>query len=218
MGRMTGPYAAASATISSRGPAVAAPPLDSRVSRYDNPCVDVRRDVIERLDGAGIGYFVTGSEAMAIHALAYRATNDIDLVVRLDPAAYESRLRPAFEPEYLVNDPIRVGHRWLGAVIHVTAIGKADLVMRDLDPWGDSAFARRVQAEDPALGKTWVSSIEDLLIAKAEFAAGDLSGLQARDCRRIAAASPDLDLAYVRSQAAGLGLSAFLAEVIARVD
>jgi len=174
--------------------------------------------VIERLDGAEIGYFVTGSEAMAIHGLAYRATNDIDLVIRLDPAAYDARLRRAFEPEYLVNDPIRIENRWLGAVIHVTAIGKADLVIRDPDPWGESAFARRVRVEDPALGQTWVSSIEDLLVAKLEFAAGDLGGLQARDCRRIVASSPGLDLAYVRAQAAGLGLTAFLAEISAHAD
>jgi hypothetical protein len=65
--------------------------------------MDVRWDVIERLDGAAIGCFVTGSEAMAIHGLGYRATNDIDLVIRLDPEAYEARLRPAFEPAYLVT-------------------------------------------------------------------------------------------------------------------
>jgi hypothetical protein len=180
--------------------------------------VDVRRDVIERLDGAGIGYFVTGSEAMAIHGLAYRATNDIDLVIRLDSADYEARLRPAFEPAYLVNELIRIGHRWLGAVIHVTAVGKADFVIRDPDPWGESAFARRVQIDDPALGFVWVSSLEDLLIAKLEFADGDRAGLQARDCRRIVASRPRLDLAYVRAQVSGLGLTALLEDVLAHAD
>ena len=55
-------------------------------------------DVIERLAAADIGFFVTGSEAMAVLGMAYRATNDIDLVLDLDPAAYEHRLRPAFSP------------------------------------------------------------------------------------------------------------------------
>ena len=186
-----------------------------RAPRRDNRRVDVRRDVIERLDGAAIGCFVTGSEAMAIHGLAYRATNDIDLVIRLDPAAYEARLRPVFEPAYLVNQPLRIGHRWLGAVIHVTAVGKADLIMRDPDPWGEAAFARRVRVDDPALGQVWVSSVEDLLIAKLEFADGDRGGLQARDCRRIAESRPGLDLDYVRAQASGLGLAALLSEVLA---
>ena len=167
--------------------------------------MDVRRDVIERLGGAGIGYFVTGSEAMAVHGLAYRATNGIDLVIRLEPA-------------YLVNEPIRIGYRWLGAVIHLTAIGKADFVIRDSDPWGESAFARRVQIEDPALGLTWVSSVEDLLIAKLEFADGDSAGLQARDCRRNVASWPGLDHAYVRAQASGLRLGAVLDDVLAHAD
>lgn len=180
--------------------------------------MDVRRDVIERLDGAGIGYFVTGSEAMAIHGLAYRATNDIDLVIRVDPTDYETRLRPAFEPDYLVNELIRIGHRSLGAVIHVAAVGKADFVLRDPDVWGESAFARRVQIDDPALGLTWVSSLEDLLVAKLEFAGGDRGGLQARDCRRIVVSSPGLDLAYVRAQASGLGLTAFLEDVLVHAD
>ncbi len=175
----------------------------------------MRRDVIERLDAAAIECFVTGSEAMAIHGLAYRATNDIDLVIRIDPAAYEARLRPAFEPAYLVNEPLRIGHRWLGAVIHVTAIGKADLIMRDPDPWGEAAFARRVRVDDPALGPVWVSSVEDLLVAKLEFAAGDMAGLQARDCRRIVEAWPGLDLDYVRARGSGLGLAELLAELVA---
>lgn len=177
--------------------------------------MDVRRDVIERLDRAAIAYFVTGSEAMAIHGIAYRATNDVDLVIRLDAAAYDARLRPAFEPAYLVNEPIRIGHRCLGSAIHLTAVGKADLIMRDPDPWGETAFARRVRVDDPAIGATWVSSVEDLLIAKLEFADGDRASLQARDCQRIAAASPQLDLAYVRAEASGLRLTALLEDVLA---
>jgi hypothetical protein len=117
-----------------------------------------------------------------------------------------------------VNELIRIGHRCLGAVIHVTAVGKADFVIRDPDPWGESAFARRVQIDDPALGSTWASSVEDLLVAKLEFADGDRVGLQARDCRRIAASRSGLDLAYVRAQASGLGLTALLEDVLAHVD
>ncbi len=58
--------------------------------------MDVRRDVIDRLEAAGIGYFVTGSEALAVLGIAHRATNDIDLVVDVGPTAYESLLRPLF--------------------------------------------------------------------------------------------------------------------------
>lgn len=93
--------------------------------------MDVRRDVIERIETAGIGYFVTGSEALAIHGLAYRATNDVDIVLDVDPAGYESLVRPVFQPEYLVNPLARVAGKWPGSAIHVEAVGKAAFVVRD---------------------------------------------------------------------------------------
>ncbi len=178
--------------------------------------MDVRRDVIERLEAAGVDYFVTGSEALAALGVAYRATNDIDLVADLDPAGYESRLRPLFEPDYLVNDLIRVPGKWLGSVIHVEAVGKADLILREPDDWGTSAFARRRRIEDPALGGVWITTPEDLLIAKLEFTDGNLDGLQGRDCIRIVQAILMLDLVYLQVHAASLGLSRLLDEVLAR--
>lgn len=181
-----------------------------------NPAMDVRRDVIDRLKAAGIDYYVTGSEALAALGVAYRATNDIDLVLDLEPSAYGSRLRPLFEPDYLVNDLIRVPGKSLGSVIHVESVGKADLILREPDDWGASAFARRHLIEDPALGGVWVTTPEDLLIAKLEFAEGNLDGLQGRDCVRIVQAIPDLDVAYLQVHAASLGLETLLDEVLAR--
>jgi hypothetical protein len=178
--------------------------------------MDVRRDVIDRLEAAGIGYFVTGSEAMAALGIAFRATNDIDIVLDLVPTAYETRLRSRFEPDYLVNDLIRVGGKSLGSVIHVEAVGKADLILRDPDPWGAAAFGRRRRLDDPGLGHPWVSTAEDLLLAKLEFADGNPDGLQARDCIRVTQAVADLDLPYVRRHAASLGLGSLLNEVLRR--
>lgn len=178
--------------------------------------MDVRRDVIDRLEAAGFAYFVTGSEALAVLGVAFRATNDIDIVLDLAPSAYESRLRPRFEPDYLVNDLVRLPGKWLGSVIHVQAVGKADLILRDPDGWGASAFERRRRIDDPGLGSVWVSTVEDLLVANIEFTEGALDGLQGRDCIRIAQAVPGLDLAYVREHAASLGLEDLLDEVLAR--
>ena len=186
------------------------------VGTTDNPGMDVRRDVIDRLEAAGIGYFVTGSEALALLGVAYRATNDIDIVAHLGPAEYESRLRPLFEPDYLVNDLIRVSGKWLGSVIHVEAVGKADLILREPDRWGAGAFERRLRIDDPGLGLVWVTTAEDLLLAKLEFAEGMLDGLQGRDCTRIVQAIPGLDLAYLRRHATSLGLQLSLDEVLAR--
>ncbi len=177
--------------------------------------MDVRRDVIDRLESGSVRYFVTGSEALAIHGVAYRATNDIDILLDIEPAGYESLIRPLFEPVYLVNDLLRVPARWLGSVIHIEAVGKADLIVRDRDRWGAAAFDRRLRWSDPALGEVWVSTVEDLLIAKLEFTGGTLDGLQGRDCIRIVQAFPRIDLAYVRSHTASLRLDGLLDEVLA---
>ena len=175
-------------------------------------------DVIERLGAAGIECFVTGSEAMAVLGIAYRATNDIDLVLDLDPAEYESRLRPAFEPEYLVAPLLHVGRRWMGSAIRSRGeVFKADFVIREPDPWGVDAFRRAIAVDDPGLGIVRVSTIEDLLLAKLEFADGDLGGLQGRDVLRLLVACGDrLDDTYLRRHAAGLGVSALLDEAVRR--
>ena len=175
-------------------------------------------DVIERLAAAGIGFFVTGSEAMAVLGIAYRATNDIDLVLDLEPAAYERRLRPAFEREYLVAPLLHVGRRWMGSAIRSRGeVYKADFVIREPDAWGKDALRRAITVDDPGLGIVRVSTIEDLLLAKLEFADGDLDGLQGRDILRLLVASGDrLDNAYLRRHAAGLGVTAVLDEAVRR--
>ncbi len=175
-------------------------------------------DVIQRLGEAGIGFFVTGSEAMAVLGIAYRATNDIDLVLDLDPAAYEHRLRPAFEPEYLVAPLLHVGRRWMGSAIRSRGeVYKADFVIREPDGWGTDALRRAITLDDPGLGSVRVSTIEDLLLAKLEFADGDLDGLQGRDILRLLVAFGNrLDDAYLRRHAAGLGVANVLDEAVRR--
>jgi hypothetical protein len=74
------------------------------------------RDVLRRLEAAGIDYFVTGSVALGAWA-TFRQTNDVDLVLRLARDEYESKDRPAFEPDYIVNPLSAHGIKALGAVI-----------------------------------------------------------------------------------------------------
>jgi hypothetical protein len=181
----------------------------------DNPGVDGRREVLDR---AGIRCFVTGSEAMAALGIAYRATNDIDLVLDLEPAAYETRLRPAFEPDDLVAPLLHVGTRWMGSAIRTSGqVHKADFVIREPDPWGIAAMERAVTLDDPALGAVRVSTAEDLLLAKLEFADGDLAGLQGHDIGRLLeAVGARLDLAYVRHHGVGLGVERRLEETLHR--
>ncbi len=149
--------------------------------------------------------------------LDFRATNDLDLVLDLAPGGYEGLLRPVFEPDYLVAPLLHVGRRWMGSAIRtVGEASKADFVIREPDPWGLAALERAVVIDDPAIGRVRVSTAEDLLLAKLEFASGDLDGLQGRDIGRLLVAGRPLDDAYVRRHAAGLGVNALLDEARAR--
>ena len=65
--------------------------------------MSVEREVLDRLDRLAIRHYVTGSWALSVHAEP-RMTRDLDLVLELDPADYERRIRPAFDDVFLVND------------------------------------------------------------------------------------------------------------------
>jgi hypothetical protein len=77
------------------------------------------RDVIRRLEAAEIEYFVTGSLALGAWA-TFRQTNDVDVVIHIPPADYEARLRPAFEPDYIVNPLSPRGIKWLDLFLLVS--------------------------------------------------------------------------------------------------
>ena len=61
----------------------------------------VERDVLGRLDRMGVGYYITGSEALSVWAEP-RQTMDIDIVTDLPIDRYEAVIRPAFEDADLV--------------------------------------------------------------------------------------------------------------------
>ena len=67
-----------------------------------NSELEVLRDVVARLEGAGIAYRLTGSVAMSVYAEP-RMTRDIDIVVEL-AAGDARRVVELFSPEYCVSD------------------------------------------------------------------------------------------------------------------
>jgi hypothetical protein len=132
-------------------------------------------------------------------------TRDIDIVIAADAADYERRIRPAFEDAYLVNDPIRVGERYIGGIIHRTEITRADLILGRDDAWARSAMGRRRRVDHPILGPTWIIAPEDLILAKLEWSDGGASELQLRDVRSVVRLNDDLDWDYLRRYAVDLG-------------
>jgi hypothetical protein len=165
----------------------------------------VEQDVLDRLERLGIAHYITGSWALGVYAEP-RMTRDIDIVLDIGRDAYESSIRPTFETDYLVNDPIDLGGRWFGGLIHRHEIARADLLFGRDDAWARSAMSRRRRWSDPTLGPVWVIAPEDLVLAKLEWSEG-IAELQLRDVRSILRLNDDLDGPYLEHYAAILGIA-----------
>jgi hypothetical protein len=169
------------------------------------------REVFERLEALGLPYYMTGSEALARYSQP-RQTMDVDIVVAMPPTKFATIAR-AFEADFLVTDPIEVGRFWMASLVARSALGKADLILGRDDPWSKAALDRRERWEHPLYGPIWVTSLEDLLLAKLEWSEG-VSELQLRDCHSLVALNASLiDWPYVERWAADLGVSGLLDEV-----
>lgn len=165
----------------------------------------IERDVLERLESLGLRWYVTGSWSLGVYAEP-RMTRDIDIVLDAARAAYDKAIRPAFESDFLVNDPIDLGGRWMGGLIHKREIVRVDLMLGRTDAWARSAMDRRRRVEHPDLGVIWNISPEDLVIAKLEWSEGT-SELQLRDVGSLVRLVSDLDWPYLDRYAALLGIS-----------
>lgn len=166
--------------------------------------MNIERDVLDRLEALGLPWYVTGSWALAAYAEP-RMTRDIDIVLGATRRDYESLVRPSFEADFLVNDPIDLGGRWMGGLIHRTELVRVDLMFGRTDPWSVSAMARRQRLDHPTIGSIWVIAVEDLVLAKLEWSEGT-SELQLRDVRSIVRLVDHLDWTYLERYAAVLGI------------
>lgn len=172
---------------------------------------DVAADVIRRLLFLGVEYYITGSEALARYGEP-RQTADIDIVLQMDPADFD-RVDRAFRADYVVNPPIGSGDRKIASVVAQSGLGKADLILGRRDQWARSALIRRQQWDHPRLGSVWVTSLEDLILAKLEWSEG-VSELQLRDCANLLRTNAaSVDVQYLERYARVLGVEDLLARL-----
>jgi hypothetical protein len=172
---------------------------------------DVAADVIRRLEELGVDYCITGSEALPRYGEP-RQTADIDIVLAM-PVREFGRIRDAFEADYVVNEPINAQGRAMASVVAQSGLGKADLILDRDDAFGRSAMARREAWDHPRLGKVWVLSLEDLILAKLEWSGG-VSELQLRDCANLLRTNAiGVDWSYLERFARVLGVDEILARL-----
>jgi hypothetical protein len=164
---------------------------------------------IDPLEQHDIPYALVGSVASSIYGEP-RATNDVDLVVHLrrEDAARVVAAFPAdrfyVPPEEVVQVEIGRAHGAHFNVIALEGMTKADLypLVERQQAW----FARR-RALAVAGRRVWVAAPEVVILHKLLFYRDGGGEKHLRDIQAMRAQlGPALDIAWLESEAAGLGL------------
>jgi len=176
--------------------------------------LDILRDVSQRLDSARIAFMLTGSVAMNYYAQP-RMTRDVDLVVALTADDAEA-IVSQFESDYYLDPEmiaLAIARQSMFNMIHLESVIKVDCIIRKDDPFRLEEFARRRQIHLVDFD-TWIVSREDLLLSKLAWAKDSGSEIQLKDAANLAVSG--CDLAYLRSRAGLLSVSAMLENLLRR--
>ncbi len=168
------------------------------------------RVVAARLEAAGIPFMLTGSVAAAFHG-AGRATMDIDLVIDATRDQLSALVASLAGLDLYVSADAAMDaldHECMFNVVDTTTGWNADLIICRSRPFSQAEFARRRAFEFEGTS-LWVATVEDLIVAKLEWAKLGASTRHVEDVTamlRIAADS--LDHAYLERWIVELGLAA----------
>lgn len=154
------------------------------------------KDIVERLDDLGIDYMITGSFAMSIY-IPSRTTYDIDVVLKIkegQAASFESRFAPDYYVDSVAVKRAISGDSMFNIISTINGV-KVDCIIRKDNEFERIKFQRRQKAEFEGID-FWVSSKEDLMLSKLEWARNTLSEMQLRDIARLS--ETDYDHSYVK--------------------
>jgi hypothetical protein len=137
------------------------------------PAADLFARLLHPLQRAGIPYMVTGGLAAIIYGDP-RLTNDVDVVVQLNPDDAE-RLAAAFAApgwyvppvEVIREEAARVAHGHFNLLELDTSL-RADVYCLGADPLGTWAMAHRQRIELSG-GPVWIAPIEYVILQKLRY-------------------------------------------------
>jgi hypothetical protein len=176
---------------------------------------DLLTETMGHLESAGIPYMLTGSVASSFHGVP-RATRDVDVVIDPTPSALDRLVDELRAGGFYVDRDAAT--EALRERTQFNAIGaeatKVDFVVRRARPFSIVEFDRRKRVE--LLGTTgFIATVEDVILAKLEWARETDSERQLRDVAGMLAVAGDtLDEAYLTAWAEKLGVASGLRSVI----
>jgi hypothetical protein len=166
----------------------------------------------EPLERFHIRYMVGGSVASMSYGEP-RLTNDIDIVVDLNPVAVKVFCKAYPEeqfycpPEEVVRVECKRSRRGHFNVIHHETGHKADFYMRGEDPLQDWALARRIKTPISSDAYIWLAPPEYVIVRKLEYYREGGSQKHVEDIQGMLQASEDMiDFTEVDSWVEKLGL------------
>ena len=170
--------------------------------------------LVELFAGAGIPFMVTGSMASA-HFGEPRSTMDIDIVI--DPTAeqLDEFLRSLGDNYYVSAETAReaLRKRTMFNVVGYTIGWKADLIVRKDRPFSIAEFARKQEAQLQGV-PVFITTAEDVILSKLEWAKLGESQRQLRDVAGVIEMAEKLDEAYLRQWATELGVEEMLDDLM----
>lgn len=179
------------------------------------------RLVIDALNRIGIPFMAGGSLASSIHGVV-RATQDIDLVVKLRPPQVDqlvAELGPAFYADAgMIRSALAAGRSF--NLIHYATGYKFDLFPLKADAYYELQFHRRVVEHPVVFDEEFelpVATAEDTILAKLAWyrAGGEVSERQWNDVRGVIHVQRNrLDLNYMRRWAKHLEVEDLLDRVL----
>jgi hypothetical protein len=174
------------------------------------------KDLIDRVEGTGIPYAITGSIASNLWGIP-RTTHDVDIVILLRDANVADVLK-AFAREYYVSEAAvrdAVARGGMFNVIDSRKSLKADFWISTNDPFNRKMLERRRRVEIVPGREAFVGTAEDVLLHKLVWHQITPSERQLADAAGIAAVQAgSLDLDYLRQWARKQGTADLLEEVL----
>jgi len=181
----------------------------------------VTLEVGEVLDGLGIPWVVGGSVASSLHGIP-RSTQDVDIVVDLEPEHVEPLVRSLEDRFYVDRDAVMGAVRARGScnLIHLATMTKIDVFAANRDALSRNQLRRRQLQPIDEGAVLPLTSPEDVVLQKLSwFRKGDgTSQRQWTDVLGVLRVrGGDLDMEYLQSTATSEGLGKLLDEAIAEV-
>lgn len=166
--------------------------------------------VTKALEQAQIPYMITGSFASNYYGTP-RTTGDIDFVIAADPSQLKILTQQLQQKGYYaqVEDALDAWrNNSMFNAIDDSMAWKIDFIMRKPGIFSQEAFQRRVPGEIQGAAIT-ISTVEDLIIAKLDWAKQGESPRQVEDVVNVLKVSTELiDRNYVEKWVTDLGLTA----------